>query len=521
MIQSDQIKSSSRRSFLLSSAKAAALALAAGSGMSFAQSNDRVLRAAITGFSALNTLDPAKASLLPEFFVIWGCFNSLLKFDNKMNIVPDLAESYASVPGGFEFQLRKGVKFHSGDELTSDDVVFTFERLRDNATASPNKGRFANVTAVQAVDKYKVRILADKGLATLLSSLTNTRTGSQIVSRAAYKKLGAVAFERRPVGTGAYMVKDWKANSVIELEAFDGYFVSGKPSIKRIDVPIIPEESSGMRAILGGQVELTSTAPFSDVKSLETNKAIKVFRSNGMNNRYVSFNTKRAPFDDVHMRRAISMAINRDALVGAVLFGEGQASTSMVPASLMKLSSDSEYSKFNPQRAKAELAKSKYKDGASAVFLGWGSAWSKRFCEIVVGQLNQILGTRFKIEMYDSNTVYARLKAGDYDATVWGWTALTDPDEYLGEIVGTGKWRNFQGYSNARVDELLDRGRNIVDKAERVKIYTEAHALVMEDMPVIPCFTSNLHNLVSAKVDGFVQLPYGNYGDAFQNLKFK
>ncbi len=513
--------SENRRSFLKYSADMAALAMVAGAtGLAHAQSSPAVLRAAVTGFTVINTLDPAKASLLSEYYVIWGVFNGLVKFDQKMNIVPDLAESYVAIPGGFEFALRKGVKFHSGHEFTADDVVFTFERLADPATGSSNKARFENIKKVEVVDKYKVRIFADKGLATLLTNLTNTRTGAQIVSRAAFKAIGAPAFERRPIGTGAYKVTDWKVNSAVELEAFDGYFIPGKAKVKRIQVPIIPEESSGMRALMGGQVELTATAPFSDVKSLAANKSVKVIRSTGLNNRYVSMNVRRAPFDDVHFRRAFSMAINREVLVNTVLFGEGQASYSMIPPSLVKMTTSSQYARFNPEAAKAELAKSKYKDGAKGVILGWGSTWSKRFAEIVVAQVNQVLGTKFTIEMYDSNTVYSRIKAGDYDATVWGWLGLTDPDEYLGEVVGTGKWRNFQGYSNPKVDELLEKGRNTVDKAARNDVYVEAHNLVMDDMPVIPCFHSNVINLMSSKVQGFVQLPYGNFGDSFQDLSF-
>lgn len=509
-----------RRRVLRTGTDLAALALLSGTGLAHAQAND-TLRAAITGFSVINTLDPAKASLLSEFYVIWASFNSLVKFNQKMEIVPDLAESFTSIPGGFEFVLRKGVKFHSGDEFTADDVAFTFERLADPATASSNRARFASIKRIEVVDKYRVRILADTGLATLLSSLTNTRTGSQIVSRAAFTKVGAADFERRPIGTGAYAIKDWKANSLVELEAFGDYFISGKPSIRRVQMPLIPEESSGMRAILGGQVEITSTAPFADVKGLEANKAVKVLRSAGLNNRYIALNTRRAPFDDVHFRRAFSMAINRDVLVNAVLFGEGQSAPSLLPPALGKPDAASPYVQFNVEGARAELAKSKYKAGTSAVLLGWGSAWWKRFAEIAVAQVNQVLGTKITIEVYDSNTVYSRLKAGDFDAAVWGWLGLTDADEYLGETVGTGKWRNFQGYSNPKVDELLEKGRNTTDKAERAKIYAAADALINEDLPAIPCFYSNIHNLVSAKVDGFVQLPFGNYGDAFQDMKFR
>ncbi len=513
--------SAHRRGFLRTSGALAATALASASGLVKAQGAQDVLRAGITGFSVINSLDPAKASLLSEFYVIWASFNSLLKFNQDMEVVPDLAESFTPIAGGFEFVLRRGVKFHNGAELTADDVAFTFERLADPATASSNRARFAAIKEIRVLDPYRLQILADTSLATLLSSLTNTRTGSQIVSRQAYKDMGAADFERRPIGTGAYAIKDWKANSVVELEAHKDYFIPGKARIARVQMPLIPEESSGMRAVLGGQLDLTSTAPFSDIKSLEANKDVQVFRAAGLNNRYISLNVRRAPFDDVHFRRAFSLAINREVLVNAVLFGEGRAAGSLIPPSLSEETTLPDLARFDVDRARSELAKSKYQAGTTAVLLGWGSAWWKRFAEIAVAQVNQVLGTKITVEVYDSNTVYSRLKAGDYDAAVWGWLGLTDPDEYLGETLGTGKWRNFQGYSNPKVDELLEKGRNTIEKADRLKIYRDAEKLTIEDMPVVPCFVSNIHNLASRRLEGFVQLPYGNYGDAFQNLTFR
>ncbi|SHI03917.1 ABC transporter substrate-binding protein [Pollutimonas bauzanensis] len=509
-----------RRRLLKATGAAAAAPFATFPGLSWGQGKQDLLRAGITGFNVINTLDPAKASLLPEFYVIWACFNGLLKFDEKMQVTADLAESFSPVDGGFEFVLRKGVKFHDGSELTADDVKFTFERLADPATASSNRGRFAHVREIRILDTHRVQILADKSLATLLSSLTNTRTGSQIVSRSAFKARGAAQFERQPIGTGAYAVKEWKANSMVELEAHKAYFQSGKPTIARVQMPLIPEESSGMRAVLGGQLDITSTAPFSDIKSLEGRKDVRVYRASGLNNRYITLNVRRAPFDDVHFRRAVSLAINRDVLVNAVLFGEGAAAGSLLPPSLSDPRELPELAIFNAERAKAELAKSKYKEGTQAVLLGWGSSWWKRFAEIVVAQVNQVLGTKIRVEVYDSNTVYSRLKAGDFDAAVWGWLGLTDPDEYLGEILGTGQWRNFQGYSNPGLDALLEKGRNTLDLAARREVYAQVESIAIDDMPAIPCFYSNIHNLSSQRLQGFTQLPFGNFGDQFQDLRF-
>ncbi len=136
----------------------------------------QTLRAAITGFSVINTLDPGKAAVNPEFYVIWGVYNTLVKFTPDMKIVGDLAESWTNPdPTSWEFKLRRGVKFHDGSEMTAEDVVFTFQRLADPAFGSPVHKKMAPVTEVTALDPYTVRIKTDQPFAPLLTYLTNTR----------------------------------------------------------------------------------------------------------------------------------------------------------------------------------------------------------------------------------------------------------------------------------------------------------------------------------------------------------
>jgi peptide/nickel transport system substrate-binding protein len=489
-------------------------------GISGALAASDTLRAGITGFNVINTLDPAKASLVPEFYVIYGAFNALLKFNAKMEIVPDLAESFKIIDTTtIEFKLRRGVRFQDGSDFSADDVKFSLERVMDEKFASPSRSKVNAISAIDIVDPLTVRISTKMPFGPLLNYLTNTRTATQIVSRTAVKLLGDEEFGRKPVGTGPYMVKNWKSNESVELAAFDGYF-GGKPSIARVTIPIIAEESSGMTAILGKQVDLTSTAPFADVPSLEQKKEVKVLKQPGLNTRYVALNVRRAPFDDVYFRRAVSMAFDRNVLVKAVIFGEGIATPGILPPTHWVDGKPlaHEHVTFNPERARAELAKSKYKAGTEGTVLIWGSNWWRRIGEIIVGQANQVLGTKLSLQAMDFNAALARARAGDYDAFVLGWLGLVDPDEYLGEIVGSKGFRNVQGYSSPQMDELLERGRAELDVAKRKAIYREAELLLVQDMPLLPCFCSNIHNLVRPNVTGFVQLPYSNFADQFATM---
>jgi len=480
------------------------------------------LRAGIAGYNVINTLDPGKHSLIPEAYVVWAMFNALVKFNAKMEMVPDLAESFSTKDANtLEFKLRPGVKFHDGSELTADDVKFTIERLQDEKYASPNKGKVSEVKEVRVVDPLTVQIVTGKPFAPLLAFLTNARTGTQIVPRKAVQAMGDDAFGKQPIGTGAYKLTGWKANESVTLSAHDGYFVKGQPSLATVEIPLIAEESSGVTALKGGQIDLTSTAPFADVPTLEQDKSLKIVKQPGMNCRFIAVNHRKPPFDDVHFRRAVSMAFDRNAMVKVVLFGEGVPSHGLIPPSLAYAyeATPRPVSTYNPERAKAELAQSKYASGLGEVpILTWGSSWWKRIIELFALQVNQTLGTKFTVEVTEPNTVFARQKSGDFQGSVWGWLGPIDPDEYVGEILSTKGWRNFYGYSNPKLDELADQGRAELDLAKRGAIYKQAEDIAIEDAAVLPCFCSNIHNIMAAKVQGVTQLPYSNCGDQFANI---
>lgn len=480
-----------------------------------AQASCATLRAGITGYNVINTLDPGQATLIPESYVIWGLFNCLLKFDAGMNIVPDLAESYESpTPTMLRFKLREGVKFHDGVEMTAEDVKFTLERLKSEEYASPHRSKFAPISDIRILDPYTIEIETEVPFAPMLSYLTNTRTGSQIVPKHLLENGTPDDFATNPVGTGAFKLTSYEPGASLTLTAHSEYFEAGFPKVQTVNIPLISEESAGVTALLGGSIDLTSTAPFADIPQLQTDDRVQVLKQPGANSRFISLNNAVAPFDDVHFRRALSLAFDRQAMVDVVLFGEGSVANGVVPSSISWAAATEQPSltMLDPEAARAEMAKSKYGPGTEAVVLTWGSSWWKRFAEVFVLQVNQVLGVNFTVEVSDSGTVYQRMQSGDLQASIWGWLGLVDPDEYAYEIYHTDGSRNFENYSNPEVDDLLVQARQEMDQEARGELYRRIEALVIEDCPILPCFESNVHNLLSPRVTGFVQLPYSAFG---------
>jgi peptide/nickel transport system substrate-binding protein len=475
------------------------------------------LRAAITGWSVVNTLDPAKAGLNSEFQILWGMFNCLVRFDQDMNIVPDLAKSWETPDDRtYLFHLHQGIKFHDGNECTADDVKFSLERVMDPATASPHKAKLERVEKITAVDKYTAKIVTKEAFAPLLTYLGNARTGTQIVSRKAVEKYGD-DFMSNPVGTGPFQFVEWKPGEGVYTKKFKDYFMKGLPYLDGVDFLLIPEESTGTTGILGGDIDVTSTALFSDVSVLERSKGARVLKSPGLNCRMIVINNKAKPFDDLYVRQAFVHAYDREALVKAVIFGEGVPSQGLVPRAI-KWAYDPtlQVQSFNPPKARALLAKSRYKKEEIEIsILAWGAGWWKRWAEIVASLATEVLGVKVKVEIFESGTVYTRLREHNFQCSVWGWLGLVEPDEYLYLNFHTQGSKNYSQYSNPRVDDLLDKARMTLDRDKRAGYYHEVERIVGEEAVNGFCFNSNVHNILRDNVKGFVQIPFSAFGQQF------
>lgn len=504
---------------LIAGAAASAALVAAGGLRQYAYAapaSDKTLRAAMAGFSVINTLDPTKAAVNPEFYIIWGMFNTLVKFDANMKIVPDLATSWSNPdPTTWEFKLRKGVKFHDGSELTADDVVFTFQRIADPKFGSPVRDKMAAVTAVSAVDPYTVQIKTDKPFAPLLTYLTNTRTSTQIVCKKAVLSMGDAQYGRTPVGSGPWKLTDWKPNEKLTFAAHTEYFEAGLPRCAGLEVQLIKDDESAVNALLAGGLDFDNAVPYADTDRLKRLPNVEFSSMPGLNARFVAFNIQRPPFDDVHLRRAISMSIDRDAFVQATVFGQALPSQGYIPAAI-SWAYDKEkhaYAHFDPAGAKAELAKSKYGPGTEAVILAFPDSWWKRMAEVFVDMANKVLGTKLTVQFMDARAQFASWMKNDGQAWSDGWIALCDPDEYLYDSFHSTGWRNFAKYSNPEVDKLLDKARQELDRESKGgPLYMQAERLISTDCPSVFLMNTFSNSAWPKTVTGFEHTPYDGFG---------
>lgn len=485
------------------------------------------IQAALVGTVKVDSFDPPGVFEISNWQLIWGIYNSLLKFDGQMNLLPDLAKSWEMLDETtYIFHLNHGVQFHDGNELTSEDVKFSLERVME-AKGSQGRDKFLAIKDIVPKDRYTVIIKTKEIFAPLLTYLTNIRTAGQIVSKEAVQKYGE-DFRFHPVGTGPFKFVGMKPGSHVTFKKFKGYFKKGLPYLDSIKFPIIPEESTGVSAILSGDVHVLSKVTPAMVRQLkpEGRKAVRILRVPGLNFRYIMLNESRPPFDDIFIRRAFAHAINRKELVEVVCSGEATESLGPIPPCI-KWAYDPTLGEqtFNPEKARALLAKSKYSkksiNDMKVRVEGYGKGFWKTFAEVVCHQISQVLGVDVKPRISEFGSVYTRLEQGTYSAVTWGNRGHVDLDEYFYQHYHSKGFKNLsmhKNYSNKEADKLVEEGRKTLDLEKRAKVYKKAQKIIVKDAPDLYCFHQNEIQAVREDVNGFVQTPYAGFGAQFEQV---
>ena len=278
------------------------------------------------GLDAL-TLDPGNHRSRETETILRNMYDGLLTRDSKMQVVPELVTGWRQTDvTTYEFKLRQGVKFHSGDEMTSEDIKFTFDRLikKDmiDGKSSPRAGLLGPLKEVVAVDKYTVLLKLEKPWAILPSMLPF----QEVVSKAFVQKVGDKAMATQVNGTGPFKLVDWRRGDSITMERFAAYY-GGSPAIPpvgpakadRVIFKIIPENASRVAALLAGDVDIATELPVHMIKQIESSRNAQVMKVRGTRSFYVSLNNTKPPFNNPLVRKAANHALDKKLLLERVM----------------------------------------------------------------------------------------------------------------------------------------------------------------------------------------------------------
>lgn len=463
------------------------------------------------------TLDPANHRKRETETIIRNMCDGLLTRDSHMKVVPEVAESYRQIDAKtWEFKLRKNVRFHSGAVLTAEDVKFTLDRLtRENAMGgqtSPRKDLLGPISSVDVVDPQTVRILLSSPWPILPAMLPF----QELVRKGFVEKVGSAGLATEVDCVGPFKLVEWRHGDSIIMERFADYY-GGSPEIPpvgpakvdRVIFRVIPENASRVAALLAGEVDIINELPVSAMKQVDASGRAKVMRANGTRTFFVALNTAKKPFDDPRVRKALNHAIDRKLIIDRVLSGTAVPLNGVLSPQAFGFNADLPEYKYDPNRAKTLLAEAGYGSGLTLTLDTEGAF--KDVAEAIASML-QRAGVKATVQVWEGAVLTpiwrdpAKRKERDMYFTSWGNGSL-DPSDIMLPTLRTGGRGNSAGYSNAKVDQLLDAAETELDPAKRRALYVESQSIVNADAPWIFLWLPQDLYGVSTRVSGWVPSP--------------
>lgn len=458
-------------------------------------------------------LDPQKSAAGSTLTVTQLIYSSLLTYDQNMKFRGDLAESYQQInPTTYVFHLRPNAEWQDGTPVTADDVKYSFERMLDPATGSPWLNIWKEAIAhIDVIDSHTVRIVTNGPFAPLLSYLASPWY-SAIVSKKAVQQYGDL--QQHAFGSGPFELVSFVPNSEIVLKRNPHYYIAGRPYLDEVDFRIIPNEASQIAALRAGTVNLMWSAdPLIEQKtsSISGLRIIRVKEDSATPAWW--FNQTKPPFNNVDVRRAVSVGIDRNALIQAVLRGQGQISTKIPPSSPYGYhgnGSDLPYYSYDPAMAKQLLAKAGYPNGfTTSVEIPAGYPVIQRATEVMKEELTKV-GITLNIQVLSYGNALTRcIKTEEEGLCAIRHVWQPDPDAYLYDIYYSKSSINLGKWADPTVDSLLQQGRQTVDVQKRIQIYQELEKHVADMVYVIVPFANDFAGLMKGDYQGYEPLPGG------------
>ena len=407
-------------------------------------------------------------------------FSTLYTFDENLTLTPCLAQQSEQVSDReWVFTLRDDAKFHDGSAITAADVVFSVGRAMTGELADQS---LLVIEQMEAVDDITLRIVTTEPVANLPSLFV--RTSTSVMSE---KAMATPSYDvNKPVGSGAFQVVEWEKGKEIRLKRFDGYW-KGAAQAPFLSFMVEPSEPNSTASLLNGNIDLLYRVAASEGDYLRLNDAVTLYQVDSTKTELLILNPRVEPIDDPLVRQAIACAIDKQNLVDNVLSGYGRVQSSMIPAPLLGFADFEGYT-YDPERAKQLLAESGYPNGFDFTVLTFDSQRKKlmEYIKLDFAKANINLNYEF-FELADYLDIVAQ---GTQMGSVMSWTSNADPDSALTQLYSKAGHPtvNQSGFTDPRVEELLQQGRMATDAEIRDGIYKEINAIVAENYVAIPLY---------------------------------
>ncbi|MCL4134837.1 UNVERIFIED_CONTAM: hypothetical protein GTU68_060479 [Idotea baltica] len=474
-------------------------------------------------------------------------YNKLVEFERgTTTIAPALAESWDISEDGLEytFNLRQGVKFHTTEYFTptrdfnADDVVFSFERqrLEDHPFNKASDGTWEYfggmsmpdlISSVEKVDDYTVKFVLNRPEAPMIANLGMDFASILSAEYADQVEAGGdlAVLNQQPVGTGPFKFIAYQKDAVIRYAAHGDYW-AGEADIANLVFAITPDASVRYQKLKAGECHVMPYPNPADLEAMASDDSLQLLEQEGLNVGYLAYNTTVAPFDNVNVRKALNMGINKQAILDAVFQGSGKAAKNPIPPTIWSYDESTVDDPYDPEAAKEMLAA----EGVENLEMDiWAmpvqrpyNPNARRMAEVMQEDLSKI-GVTVNIVSYDWGEYLTKSKELDRKgAVLLGWTGDNgDPDNFLAVLLGcdgVGKSNRAQ-WCHQPFDDIIQKAKTVSDVGERTALYQEAQKIFKEQAPWATIAHSVVYKPVRNEVQDFKIDPFG--GHIFYGVSIK
>ncbi|QXI07090.1 ABC transporter substrate-binding protein [Pseudomonas tensinigenes] len=465
-------------------------------------------------------------------------FNRLTQFQRGgTDIEPGLATKWDISPDGLQytFHLRQNVKFHTTDyfkptrDFNADDVLFTFQRLLDPDNAfrkaypaeSPyftDMGLNTTIKSVEKLDDNTVRFNLNNVDAAFVQNLAMSFASVQSAEYAAQllKEGKAADLNQKPIGTGPFVFKRYQKDSQIRYTANKAYWKPEDVKIDNLIFSITPDAAVRLQKLKAGECQVSGYPRPADIEVMEKDPNLRVLKQAGFNLGFLAYNTTHAPLDQLKVRQALDMAIDKPAIIKAVYQSAGQLAQNALPPAQWSYDPTIKDAPYDPVKARVLLKEAGVAPGTTinlwAMTVQRASNPNARMSAQMIQQDWEKIGIKANIVSYEWGEYIKRAKNGEHDAMIYGWTGDNgDPDNWLGVLYScaavTGS--NYAKWCDPAYDKLVQQAKLSTDKEQRVKLYQQAQLILKQQVPITPIANSTVFQPLRKEVTDFRISPFG------------
>lgn len=464
-----------------------------------------------------DNFDPVTQDGNPNIWTFLNVYQTLVRLNQAgTEFEPDLAEKWTAAPDGLSwtFNLRKDAKFSNGTPVTSKDVLFSLNRSKD--VKGPWQWAMEDVSKVEAKDEYTVVITLKRKLAPLLSHVS--LFSNAILSADYFKDASPDKLSNEMMGSGPYMLKEWKKGEYVHLTANPHYYAKGLPKTANVKLIYIPDDDTRIIKLQSGEVDGIDAPPFARVAELKANSNVNMMLNPSTAVAHLALNNKVGPTASKDFRKALAYATDREGIIKAVLFGNATPATSFLPQTTLFFKKDLKAYNLDLNKAKEHMEKSGVKAGTKLEILLRSGNQVQLQTATALKDMWSKLGLDVTITQMDPAAATARYRADDFQVYVTGWTNdIPDPSQLSAYELGFTQSKSYHTqYQSNEMDKLIDTGLQELDVQKRQQIYHQIQELAIEDSPLIWLYYAPYTVALTKKVEGFRQMTTGPW--VFHNV---